>query len=391
MSNDFKVPYTTIRTIGPHPTADRLDIATIYGFQVITQKGKYKVGDPIIYVPIDSLLPQELEDRLFPSDSKIRLNNHRIRQIRIRGLASQGMIIDPYEVMAITCLEDIELEKDISGELGITKYEPPVRGSNMQAGSTRNRNKAADHPLFHKYNGLDSIKWFPDLFKEGEWVHIQEKLHGTNARASILPYNASNPWKKLLVRLNLAPKYENHYGSNNVQISGKVQGWLACIAQKIGLRQGVYIGFYGADIYGAAFRKCDAFSKLQPGEIVFGEIIGPGIQKGYEYGLTEHKFILFDVKVLQPDGSFQWLSPGAVTKYVEDRNFEMVPRLYFGPYGKEDAYKLTFGPSAYCPTEKVREGIVIKTSEGYDQSGNKRALKWVSEIYLDNNKNTDNH
>lgn len=389
MSTDFRVPYTAIRDIQPHGNAERLEVATIYGFQVITQRGKYKVGDPVVYIPIDSILPQGLEDQLFPEGSKIRLNNHRVRQIRIRGLASQGMFVHPSEIFRDGAQGT--LENDYAESLGITKYEPPVRGQNMSTGP-KGRNRKADHPMFHKYNGLDNIKWFPDLFRSDESVVIQEKLHGTNARAGILPYNAGrNPWKRLLVALGFAPKWENHYGSNNVQISGKMQGPVARFLQKLGFRNGLYTGYYGGDIYGTTFANCQTFERIRPGEIVYGEIIGQGIQMNYDYGHTEPKFVLFDVKILQPDGSFIWLSPHEVEAYAAERGFTMVPALYMGPWDRDLAYRLTSGPSMYHPQQKVREGIVIKSVLNYSVDGNKRALKWVSEDYLADDKNTDNH
>ena len=69
----YKVPLTEIVAIEPHPNADRLEIATVYGFQVIVKKDAHKVGDRMIYVPIDSILPQNIEDYLFPEDSKVKL------------------------------------------------------------------------------------------------------------------------------------------------------------------------------------------------------------------------------------------------------------------------------------------------------------------------------
>src|ERR1035437_9805367 len=77
----YKVPYTTILDIQPHTNAERLELATVYGFQVIVSKGRYKVGDMAIYIPIDSILPVELEEKIFPKDSKVKLHHHRVRQI----------------------------------------------------------------------------------------------------------------------------------------------------------------------------------------------------------------------------------------------------------------------------------------------------------------------
>jgi RNA ligase (TIGR02306 family) len=371
----YKIPFTTIVSIEPHNNAERLSVATVYGFQVITQKDKYKAGDQVIYIPVDSILPQWLEDKLFPEGSKVKLHHHRVRQIRLRGLASQGMLIDPADVSEKVNPKYFQLEQNLASVLGVTKYEPPQPGFAQVQGKAKNRNKKHEHPLFHKYNGVDNIKWFPTLFKETENVTVQEKLHGTNARASKLPFVA-NTWRKKLKKLfGFAPRYEKCYGSNNVDISAATD----------------YKGFYGEDIYGQCFAKLNIFEKLALGEIVYGEIIGPSIQKGYDYGLKEHQFVVFDVKVLQPDGKFKWLNPGEVATFCDETGLKYVPVVYEGPFNKDFIYGLTKGPSAFNPSQKVREGVVIKASQNYDTDGNKKALKWVSEDYLADKNNTDFH
>lgn len=371
----YKVPLTTIVDITPHNNAERLEVAWVYGFQVIVKKGQYKIGDKVIYVPIDSLLPQWLEDHLFPADAKIKLHHHRVRQIRIRGLASQGMLIDPIDVSSKVNPAYLVLEQNLVAILEITKYEPPQPGFAQTQGKGRNRNKKHEHPLFHKYNGLDNIKWFPSLFKEGEEVVVQEKLHGTNARASVLPYMSNTLFKKVKKLLGLAPVIEKCYGSNNVDISATT----------------AYKGFYGEDIYGKCFHGMNVFEKIKCGEIFYGEIIGPSIQKNYHYSLTEHRFVVFDAKALQADGKFRWLTPEEVEALCKERGFEYVPILYKGPYNKELTYTLTKGPSVYDPKTKIREGAVIKARQNYDVEGNKKALKWVSEDYLNDDSNTDFH
>ncbi len=365
MSTTFKVPLTKIKEIKEHPNAHSLQIAVVYDFEVIVPKNKYKIDDRIIFVPPDSILPQSLEDKLFPADSRIKLHRHRVKQVKIRSYYSQGMIID---------LEDLAdnsytiLENDYSEALGITKYEPgpaPFEGTKAQK-----RDKPKENPLFHQYNGIENIKWYPDLFQEGEEVVIQEKLHGSNCRASILPYSANTPWKKIKKWLGLAPEFEYCYGSNMVQLQERKN----------------YKGFYGENVYGNVLKKVDAFSKMKPGETIYGELIGEGIQKNYSYGHTEHHFLLFDVKMLQTDGTQKWLNPSEVESYAKERGFDFVPVLYSGPFNKSSAYELTKGPSKYHPETKVMEGLVIKSRYNYNDdrmSSNKRALKWLSEKYLD--------
>lgn len=371
----YKVPYTSILDIQPHNNAERLEIATVYGFQVIVPKGRYKVGDKAVYIPIDSILPEKLENIIFPPDSKVKLHNHRVRQIKLRGLASQGMLIDPSDIASFVNPEYVKDEQDLKLILGVKKYEPPLVNKGPAGRPGGRTSKRNPHTMFHKYNGLDNIKWFPNKFNEQTDVVIQEKLHGTNARASVLPFEANTLKKRILKALRLAPKVEKCYGSNNVEIT----------AAK------TYKGFYGADVYGTVFNRLDIFSKIKLGETVFGEIIGPGIQKGYEYGLKEHEFVLFDVKVVQPDGTQVWLGPAEVKQFAIERGFKFVPVLYEGPFNKEFAYTLTTGPSVFAPSEKVREGIVIKARNDYSIEGNKQALKWVSEEYLADPTNTDEH
>jgi RNA ligase (TIGR02306 family) len=371
----YKVPYTSILDIQPHSNAERLEIATVYGFQVVVSKGRYKVGDKAIYIPIDSILPEKLEYMLFPEGSKVKLHHHRVRQIKLRGLASQGMLISPEEISSLVNAKYFTDEQDLKLILGVTKYEPPVKQIHLP-GPKGQRNKKTEHVNFHKYNGLDNVKWFPNKFTEETQVVIQEKLHGTNARASIQPFEANTFFKKIKKFLGLAPETENCYGSNNVEISAKSS----------------YKGFYGEDVYGSVFSKIDVFNKIKLGESVFGEIVGPGIQKNYSYGLKEHEFVLFDVKVMNVDGTQFWMIPDEVEMYAMNRGFKYVPLLYRGPYNKEMAYALTKGPSKFNGgVEKVREGIVIKSMHDYSVGGNKQALKWVSEDYLSDETNTDEH
>jgi RNA ligase (TIGR02306 family) len=369
----FKSPITTILRIEPHGNAERLEVAFCYGFQVIVQKGRYKAGDRVLYIPIDSLLPQWLEDKLFTKDSKITLKHHRVRQIRIRGLASQGMLVDLKDITEKVNPEFLALEQDVSAILGIEKYEPPSFKQGVSRGQQK-RNKPLENPRFHKYGGIDNVKWYPMLF-DGEEVIIQEKLHGSNCRASYAKSVPNTFWKKIKNLLGLLPKYEFCYGSNNVQLQEK----------------SVKSGFYEGDVYGDVLKKVDAFSKMGPGETIYGELIGPGIQKGYEYGHKEHHFVLFDVKMEKPDGSQEYLDPEQVEEYAKLRGFDFVPVLYRGIFNFEFAKMLATGPSTYCPKEKVIEGCVIKSRTNYGQNGSKRALKLINEDYLADANNTDNH
>lgn len=378
MTENFKVPYTKILEVLPHPNADRLEIAKVYGFSVVVQKDKYKAGDAIVYVPIDSILPPEMEALIFPKDSKITLHKSRVRQIKIRSFYSQGMILNPEDLYPLdksypNVFGVVSYETDLSLTLNITKYEPPAPQVNTP-GAKGQRNKKKDNSYFRKFNGVTNIKWCPYQFKDEEVV-IQEKIHGSHIRFAKAPFEPNTLWKKILHFFRLTPKFEEVYGSNNVELTNKLR-------KK---------SFYGGDIYADVLAKYNAFDKLEDGEFVHGELYGPGIQTGYEYGLKEHALIIFDVRVLNPDNTQRWLNPEEAEVFCHSRGFDFVPVLYKGPFSEEVVKQHTSGPSVLCPKEKVREGCVVKSRHNYDILQNKQALKSMNPDYLDNKNNSDFH
>lgn len=374
---EYRVPFTKILKVEPHPNADRLDICTVYNFQVITSKDKYKVNDNVIYIPIDSILDERLEKILFPIDSKVKLTKSRVRQIKIRSMYSQGMLIDANEIKSLIDVTNSQLEDDLSTVLNVTKYEPPQNKSlNLPKDRRLRASKGNSH--FRKFNGIDNIKWFVEPFQENEEVVVQCKIHGTHVRFGKAPFEANTFFKKIKKLLGLISKYENVYGSNNVEISNNF----------------TYTGFYGEDVYGNVLKRNNVFDKIKDGEFVHGEIYGDGIQKNYKYGCGpgEQKLIIFDVRVMNDDGLTQkWLDPEQVEIYAKERGFDFVPVLYKGPFKREYVSSLAKGPSVLCPQEPIREGCVVKARYNYDDAQNKRCFKIINEDYLADKSNTDFH
>lgn len=377
----FKVPVTKIREIIPHGNADALEVALVYGFEVVIRKNQYRAGDSVVFIPPDSILPQRLENAIFGEGSKIKLDKHRVRQIRIRGRASQGMLISMADAYTFGVSKYVIQESDVSETLGIVKYEPPAPVYNTSNRSGMSRDKTYNMKLFHSYNGINNIKWYPDLFESTEQIVIQEKLHGSNMRISMLPHEPKNLWQRIKKLIGLAPKYEFNYGSNNVQISRKTG----------------YRGFYDIDIYGECVQRLGLETKVPENHIVYGELIGTTIQKNYNYGHSQQNhFVVFDVKIIDPVNpeNSKWLSPHEVKQFCDNKGLDMVPVLYEGLYSKEVLDKHVSGSSVYWPAHKVREGIVIKSMFKYNDlslHSGRRSLKYLNPEYLDDKDNTDNH
>jgi RNA ligase (TIGR02306 family) len=374
MDSNFRVPVTKIVGFEPIPGADKLEIAKVFDFNVVVRKGQYKLNDTVIYAPIDSILPNELEAKIFGPDSKVKLTKGRIRQIRLRGAVSQGMLIDPTD----TNLTNLTEGDDVAEKLGIIKYEPPAPSfqSNLP-GVKKERNKFYENPYFHQYGGLVNIKYYPEMFKDGDEVVYQEKIHGSNFRCGYLPQSPKNLWQKFLKLIGKFDDFQFCFGSNTVQ------------RQHSSKRN--TNTYYGKDIYWKMVLKYNLQELVQQGMTLYGEIYGPGVQKNYDYGAKELSLVVFDIKVLADDKkSSQWLTVDQVKEWCKQRGLAIVPELYRGPHTKELMQQYTKGPSL-LGFQPIREGIVIRDPKETTSYAGKKFFKLLSEDYLDDKNNTDFH
>ncbi len=100
------------------PGADKICTYGILGWEVIDQKGKYNVGDKVIYCEIDSVLP----DR--PEFEFLRDRKFRIRTIKMKGQVSQGLIL-PLSSLPQIVINSLKEGQDVTQWLEITKYLTP--------------------------------------------------------------------------------------------------------------------------------------------------------------------------------------------------------------------------------------------------------------------------
>ena len=128
--------------IQPIPNADRIEVATVLGWKVVISKtDNFHIGDKIIYVEIDSKLPDKPEFE-FMRDRKFR-----VKTIRLRGQYSQGLILP------ITLLnKDYPIGTDVTKELGITYYIPEdnIRKADKIPKSVKYQSMAARHQKLFK-------------------------------------------------------------------------------------------------------------------------------------------------------------------------------------------------------------------------------------------------
>ena len=345
------------------PNSHSLSSVTVLGWKVVTGRDEHRDGDLAVYIRIDSIIPEELIEKLKLEFLK---KNGRLKTIRLRGAISQGLVL-PLKIIP----EKYHKEgADVSSYLNITKWEPPA--PSYQKGS-KTRPKRFSHPGFDKYTKIQNIKNYNLVFKAEDEIHVSEKIHGTNVRYGNLKIAKARGlinffkyyWKRLTGK-----KYEFVYGSHNVQLSntsGK--------------------SYYEDNVYLQIAKRYNLMKLIPKDTIIYGEIFGPGIQKGYEYGLKEIDVRFFDAKVNE-----KYLPVHLFKKLIFELDLLTTPHLFIGPLKDIDLNDLKQGPSVLDPNQKVREGCVVKSIEEVsDFRLGRKILKCISEEYLLKKGNTDFH
>lgn len=376
-----RVDVTTISKIEPHFNADRLEVAFCFGWPVVVPKGRYTQGDLVIYCPINSILPYELETKLFPIDSKIKLDRSRIRAIKIRKQISQGMIIDPEDVKDKVDELDLRDGNDVAGILGITKYEPPVRDSVLFGGGFKQAKKIRpDIKAFKKYTDIEHGKYYAHELELGEMVVMTTKLHGTSARFGWFKSEANTFWQKFLDFFGLLPEWTFAWGSRNVQIQAKLsKSHPGCKVDS----QGVNFG----DVYTKMVNQYDLKNRIPKGMAIYGEIVGDGIQKNYSYGCAagQHKLFLYDIQK-----NDEWLNYFPISEgddsFINEAaklGIDTVPVVYHGPY---DPQKIAEFINVNPLSDEVNEGVVVRPEKERVGRMGRVVLKWISDqFYLEDN------
>jgi RNA ligase (TIGR02306 family) len=368
---EVKAEVVKIDSINEHPNADRMELAMIGGYQVCVQKGVFKAGDLAVYVPVDSVLPDKLESLIFGPDSKVRLKNHRVKAIKLRGAMSQGMLL-PY-IKATSWARSVNGPRkckwhegcDVTADLGITKYQPPASG---QPQSMRARAKRIYHPDFHKYTDINQLRRYWTAFKEGENVIVSEKIHGTNFRAGWVKFVPKTFLQKLKNIFGLNRKWEFVYGSHNVQLMDD-----------------------GENVYKRVVDEHELPYKIPFGQVWYGEIFGDGIQKGYSYGFKDGKVdvAFFDVMDSEVGEYLDW---DDMVSAVEQEGEQVVPWT-IGEYNMiwMQSLAATEDPSLIDHITKPVEGFVVRSLRERKFYGGRLILKLLTNEYLLRKGNTDWH
>jgi RNA ligase (TIGR02306 family) len=378
MENQNSVAYVgKIGSVSEIPGADNIELVTVGGWNAITKKGEYKEDDLVVVATTDAVIPQVLSDDM--GVTNYLRKGQRVRTVKLRGVYSECLLIPlKYVFKSFSAKNGFLDGQDMMSILGVTKYEPPVKTVQLSVGGRKV--KYHQNPNFKVYYKFPNQKNVPDMFTEEDEVVITRKLHGTNARYGIVRKKKLSLWDRVKMFFgNEWVAFEYVYGSHNVEKGSDSQG------------------FYDTDVWKTVANTYDIRGKLwahvkdtyEPfdlteGVVIYGEIYGAGIQKNYEYGLTDVKFAGFDVEV---DGVYQ----PYINEFVHFSCLELpkVELLYSGSWSKEVQDKYVFKNNIEG-TKVPHEGIVVKSVTG-DRRKVSKVINPEYLIYGEKNNVGDSH
>ncbi len=329
-----------VLALEPIPNADAIELAKINGWQCVVKKEEFKVGDLGVFLEIDSIPPDSPSFSFLwkprdaaPNDIFARPEKFRIRTMKLRGALSQGLLL-PLSVLGVSGQEG----DDLTEQLGIEKYEPPVSTSIGQ------NIARASFPSWLPKTDEMRVQSVPDVLEELRALPYvcTLKCDGTSATYTLSPFDG-----------------EFHVCSRNLSL------------------------FDGDNVYWQLARSLEIEQVLRdnPGLAVQGEVCGPGIQKN-RLGLKAPTLLVFNVYDVT---GARFLSDEQMRTFCARNGLTAVAAVE-----KSDTFYhtqetlLTLAEGKYPGTHNEREGVVVRPQTEMQSAvlGGRLSFKAISNRFL---------
>jgi tRNA-binding EMAP/Myf-like protein len=185
-----------ILSLSPIEGADKIEVATVLGWQcVVAKTDGFKVGDKVIYVEVDSVMPEK------PEYEFLRDRKFRVKTIKLRGQVSQGLILSLPKDWTVKRNDKCSIGSDVTEELGITKYLSPFEQSELQREEEKIK---LEKNRLKKF--MMRYSWFRKLFL-------------TKKQKSGFPYWVSKTDEE---RIQNIPQVLHQFADNEVYVTEKI-------------------------------------------------------------------------------------------------------------------------------------------------------------------------
>lgn len=265
-----------ILDIQPIDGADKIELATVQGWQVVIKKGEYQVGDLCVYIPIDTIVNTTKQCFNFLANPKNLNEWVKINTKCIKGKYSQGLVIP---ISNLDQTQTYQEDDDVSVQLDVKKYEKESRNQSVPKISTITFPKdiipiTDEDNLRTKYKVLNELK--------DKELYITKKMDGSS--------------------MTIIKQNDDFMVCSRKQIldsTAQMYQWIH--QEKIDDR----IKSYGQNL------------------AIQGEFCGPKVN-GNQMGLTEYNFFVFNIKNLDSGNFYGW---DDIKRICQEIQLETVPLI----------------------------------------------------------------
>jgi hypothetical protein len=267
----YKAIVTSLKNVRPHTNADRVQLATCHGNQVVISLTSTE-GELGVYFPSDGQLSSEFckannlyrDSELNSDNEKTGMfdTNRRVRAQKFRGEISDGfwVPISNFSFIKGSVLVDEGFEFDeLNGTLICSKYINPATAKVARENQGKKTRTAKTSIMFKEH--FDTEHFGKNIFKfePDHTIIITEKLHGTSGRIGHVMVERDLNWKeKIGKRLGLKVQ-ENEWKYMNG-------------TRRVVLEETSGTQFHDPTIRDKAYNLFK--DNLRKGETVFFEIVG---------------------------------------------------------------------------------------------------------------------
>lgn len=372
-----------LAAVRPHPNADRLKLATVFGNQIVVGLDA-EDGDLGIFFATDGQLSEEYanandlirrKDAAGNNAGGMFDPNRKVRAQRLRGEKSDGFwaVIDTLAFAGdVDELKHGHKLDTFNGVKICQKYFTPATLRAMSQGGRRKRQNSR----FAKHVETDQFR--TASIPDGSLITITEKIHGTSHRVGNVlddlpePGRVSRFLNSLFKRNDPTTKFTVIHGTRNVILEDPQ----------------TMVGHHGPEDF--RHNSTEHFANnLRKGEVVYGEIVGftPGapimspqsvskdlkeVRKTYSetmvysYGNPEGScdFYVYRITQVDVDGHATELSWNQVKARALELGIKIVPEVVDQTIGRKADIEsmvesLMEGPSTLDHSH-IREGVVVR-------------------------------
>lgn len=357
--------------------AKAIEMARVLDFYVVVGKDQFKVGDYVVFVEVDSILPEK------PQFESLRKKKFTIKAMKMgskftdlqgRKIISQGIIFSTKELAELLPETLFTVGMDLTEKLSITKVvenidEDTIPTTKELTFLDKIDRKFRKYSIYRKLRGFvatpkikgDWADWMPSKSDETNIQNIFTRLKGK--------YGNEGGWV-------VTEKME---GSNISFYRLTVKSWFGFKTKNhnaVCSRNRHLVTNDGSNFWNTVSRL-NLFEKINTLErdyLFRGELCGPRIQENI-YKLKEHEIFVFEIWDIGDQRLLNYDEMIDICNKLGIKTAPLINDNYVLPETSTDVLEYSNGTSAIHNT--LREGLVFRRRDNYRES-----FKARSPVYL---------